>query len=66
MCYKIVEILNKKEERLIKDLLDDCFSVFLMKSNIFVNNYDSLIKLLNELIYLKFKSKLSADINSFF
>jgi hypothetical protein len=63
---KIVEILNKKEERLIKDLLDDCFRVFLMKSNIFVNNYDSLIKLLNELIYLKFKSKLSADINSFF
>ena len=78
---KIVEISNKKEERLnlfqnylndnidkelIKDLLDDCFRVFLMKSNIFVNNYDSLIKLLNELIYLKFKSKLSADINSFF
>ena len=39
MNYQFISsILESGEEQLIKDLFNDCFQVFLMKSNI-LNNY---------------------------
>ena len=58
----IYYILNSGKEELIKDLFNDCFIIFLMKSNIFNNDYDYLIELLDLIIQIRFKPRLKNDL----
>ena len=64
MNYQFISsILESGEEQLIKDLFNDCFQVFLMKSNILNNDYDSLIELLDLIIQLRFKPRLNNNLD---
>ena len=65
MNYQFISsILESGNEELIRDLFNDCFHVFLMQSNnIFYNDYDSLIELLELIIQLRFKPRLNNNID---
>ena len=63
MNYQFISsILESGQEQLIINLFKDCFHVFLMKSGIFYNDYDSLIQLLDIIIQLRFMPMLNNDI----
>ena len=59
----IKNILQSGDIQLIKDLFSDCFHVFLMKSNIFNDDYDSLIEILEIIIQIRLKTRLNDDLN---
>ena len=62
--YQLIsKILESNEEKLIKDLFSDCFHIFLKKNVFFIKNYDSLIKLLEIIIQLRFMPRLNNDID---
>ena len=62
-CPLIINILKSGNIQLIKDLFNDCFHVFLMKSNIFKDDYDSLIEMLEIIIQLRLKTRMNNDLN---
>ena len=49
----ILNIFDNKDKNLINNLFHDCFYVFLLKSNIFKDNYEKLIKILDLIIQLR-------------
>ena len=59
----IESILKSGNKNLIKDLFSDCFHIFLMRSNTFNSDYDSLIQLLDILIQIRLKTRLNDDLN---
>ena len=59
----IINILKSGEIQLIKDLFNDCLHVFLMRSNIFNDNYDILIEVLDILIQIRLNTRLNDDLN---
>ena len=59
----IVSILESCEEQLIKDLFNDCFHSFIMKSLLFFKDYDSFIELLDIIIQLRFKPLIGNDLD---
>ena len=54
----ILKIFDNKDKTLISNLFHDCFYVFLLKSNIFTQNYEKLIKLLDLIIQLRLNPKI--------
>ena len=59
----IISILESGEEQLIKDLFNDCFHSFIMKSLLFFKDYDSFIELLDIIIQLRFKPLIGNDLD---
>ena len=59
----LINILKSGEKQLIKDLFNDCFHIYLMKSNIFYDDYDSLIEILDIIIQLRLKTRINDDLN---
>ena len=59
----LINILKSGEKLLIKDLFNDCFNIFLMKSNIFIDDYESLIEILDILIQIRLKTRMNDDLN---
>jgi len=59
----IESILKSGNKNLIKDLFSDCFHIFLMRSNTFNSDYDSLIQLLDILIQIRLKTRLNDVLN---
>ena len=49
----ILNIFDNKDKTLISNLFHDCFYIFISKSNIFTENYEKLIKLLDLIIQLR-------------
>ena len=49
----ILNIFDSKDKTLINNLFHDCFYIFISKSNIFIENYEKLIKLLDLIIQLR-------------
>ena len=49
----ILNIFDNKDKTLITNLFHDCFYIFISKSNIFTENYEKLIKLLDLIIQLR-------------
>ena len=62
-CNFLMNILKSGEKQLIKDLFNNCFYVFLMKSNIFKDDYDLLIQILDIIIQIRFKTRMNDDLN---
>ena len=62
----IVNILKSGNIEIIKDLFNDCFHIFLMRSNKLINNYDVLIELLDIIIQLRLKTRLNNNLNTDF
>ena len=59
----IIKILKSGDIQLIKNLFNDCFHIFLMKSNIFTDDYDSLIEILDIIIQIRLKTRINNDLN---
>ena len=59
----LISILKSKNIELIKNLFNDCFLVFLMRSNIFHNDYFLLINLLDIIIQLRLKTRLNNNLS---
>ena len=59
----IIDILNSKDEKLIKYLFEDSFYVYIKKSNKLSNSYSNLSKLLNLIIQLRLKTRVNNDLN---
>ena len=62
--YKIIiDILNSKNEKLISNLFEDSFYIFIKKSNKLKYSYSNLSKLLNLIIQLRLKTRLNDNLN---
>ena len=59
----IINILKSRDIKLIKDLFNTCFYIFLMRSNIFNDDYDSLIEVIDILIQIRLKTRINDDLN---
>ena len=59
----IIDILNSKDENLIKNLFEDCFYFFIKRSNELKNCYSNLSKLLDLIVQLRLKTRINNNLN---